>query len=133
MVQSYNDPAVPLLTTPPLGGFGMSASKKFSSGARSASALLPKLVVPGSGIAASSSAATAAAAAAAAGTNIGSGDKDAKKKKKKKAQVTYLNVHAGLSVGVMAGLDVGAHDRFEVSDPLFCFCVVERFLFKLLW
>jgi hypothetical protein len=130
MVQSYNDPAVPLLTTPPLGGFGMSASKKFSSGARSGSALLPKLVLPGGGVAASSS---AAAAAAAGGTDIGSGDKDAKKKKKKKAQVTYLNVHAGLSVGVMAGLDVGAHDRFEVSDPLFCFCVVERFLFKLLW
>jgi hypothetical protein len=28
--------------------------------------------------------------------------------------VTYLNVHAGVSMGVMAGLDVGAADRFEV-------------------
>jgi hypothetical protein len=36
------------------------------------------------------------------------------KLKKAKTAVTYLNVHAGLSVGVMAGLDVGAHDRFEV-------------------
>jgi hypothetical protein len=123
MVQSYNDPAVPLLTTPPIGGFGMSASKKFSNGARSGGALLPKLVVkPGSGIAASSSAAAVGGAGGGSGggTDIGSGEKDTKKKKKKKAQVTYLNVHAGLSVGVMAGLDVGAHDRFEVSDHLFC-------------
>ena len=39
----------------------------------------------------------------------------ARKKKTKEAQVTYLNVHAGVSVGVMAGMDVGAQDRFEVS------------------
>eukprot|EP01032_Pedospumella_encystans_P010661 gene10661-12445_t len=37
----------------------------------------------------------------------------AAKKKARESQVTYLNVHAGVSVGVMAGMDVGAHDRFE--------------------
>lgn len=45
------------------------------------------------------------AAAAAAG----------KKHKKKASLVTYLNVHAGVSIGVMAGMDVGAQDRFEVN------------------
>jgi hypothetical protein len=44
----------------------------------------------------------------------------AKKAPKKKASlVTYLNVHAGVSIGVMAGMDVGAKDRFEVR--LFCY------------
>jgi len=38
-------------------------------------------------------------------------------KRKKEAQVTYLNIHAGVSVGVMAGMDVGAKDRFEVEKP----------------
>jgi class 3 adenylate cyclase len=36
-------------------------------------------------------------------------------------EVAYLNVHAGLSVGMMAGLDVGANDRWEfmlVGSPL---------------
>eukprot|EP01032_Pedospumella_encystans_P023923 gene23923-27072_t len=37
----------------------------------------------------------------------------AAKEKPRESQVTYLNVHAGVSVGVMAGMDVGAHDRFE--------------------
>ncbi len=27
--------------------------------------------------------------------------------------ITYLNVHSGVSVGTMAGMDVGAHDRWE--------------------
>eukprot|EP01032_Pedospumella_encystans_P027950 gene27950-31572_t len=35
------------------------------------------------------------------------------KRKKAKTQVTYLNIHAGVSVGVMAAMDVGANDRFE--------------------
>ena len=35
--------------------------------------------------------------------------------KQNRALVTYLNVHAGVSVGVMAGMDVGAKDRFEVA------------------
>jgi hypothetical protein len=41
----------------------------------------------------------------------------AKKANKPRAEpvVTYLNVHAGVSMGVMAGLDVGAADRFEVQ------------------
>lgn len=38
------------------------------------------------------------------------------KRKKAKTQVTYLNIHAGVSVGVMAAMDVGANDRFEVSN-----------------
>lgn len=36
-------------------------------------------------------------------------------------EVAYLNVHSGLSVGMMAGLDVGANDRWEfllVGKPL---------------
>ncbi len=36
-------------------------------------------------------------------------------------EVAYLNVHSGLSVGMMAGLDVGANDRWEfllVGSPL---------------
>ncbi len=41
------------------------------------------------------------------------------KRKKAKTQVTYLNIHAGVSVGVMAAMDVGAEDRFEVSVCLF--------------
>ena len=45
----------------------------------------------------------------------GNGSNKSKKKAKRAPLVTYLNVHAGVSVGVMAGLDVGAHDRFEVS------------------
>jgi hypothetical protein len=40
-----------------------------------------------------------------------------KKSKKKASLVTYLNVHAGVSIGVMAGMDVGAKDRFEVRFP----------------
>ena len=43
------------------------------------------------------------------------------KRTKTKTQVTYLNIHAGVSVGVMAGMDVGAHDRFEVSATLWIF------------
>ena len=31
----------------------------------------------------------------------------------KKEKFTYLNVHAGVSVGTMAGIDVGANDRWE--------------------
>lgn len=37
------------------------------------------------------------------------------KKNRQEALVTYLNVHAGVSIGVLAGMDVGAHDRFEVG------------------
>lgn len=46
--------------------------------------------------------------------------------KKAKAMVTYLNIHAGVSVGVMAGMDVGAHDRFEVIVVMIrsCQCFV---------
>ena len=36
-------------------------------------------------------------------------------KRRQESLVTYLNVHAGVSVGVMAGMDVGAKDRFEVA------------------
>lgn len=39
-------------------------------------------------------------------------------RKRKEPTVTYLNVHAGVSMGVMAGLDVGANDRFEVRFVL---------------
>jgi hypothetical protein len=47
----------------------------------------------------------------------------AKKGTKPRAEpvVTYLNVHAGVSMGVMAGLDVGAADRFEVQ-PVHFYC-----------
>jgi hypothetical protein len=49
----------------------------------------------------------------------------AKKANKPRAEpvVTYLNVHAGVSMGVMAGLDVGAADRFEV--PFACVYLVR--------
>jgi hypothetical protein len=131
MVQSYVDPAVPMLTTPTLG-MGVSMSKKFISSNRSGgggagAVLLPKLEYNITNIADVVGASAGAGANADASTSTGSvpmnkgvagssgGDTNAKKKKKKKAQVTYLNVHAGLSVGVMAGLDIGSHDRFEVS------------------
>lgn len=35
--------------------------------------------------------------------------------------VTYLNVHSGVSMGLMAGIDVGSEDRWEyllLGDPL---------------
>ena len=47
--------------------------------------------------------------------SLASGSDKQRKRKRKEATVTYLNVHAGVSVGVMAGMDVGAQDRFEVS------------------
>lgn len=73
------------------------------------------------------------------GTNVFGGglsttkphDSDAKKQPSKAAKtvVTYLNVHAGVGMGVMAGLDVGAVDRFEVrtmflmvGPPPLCGC-----------
>lgn len=37
------------------------------------------------------------------------------------SNVAYLNVHAGVSFGLMAGVDIGAHDRWEfflIGDPL---------------
>ena len=50
----------------------------------------------------------------------GSGGEKKTKRKTNEPTVTYLNVHAGVSVGVMAGVDVGAQDRFEVSAEQFC-------------
>jgi hypothetical protein len=137
MVQSYVDPAVPMLTTPALG-MGGSMSKKFISsnrGGGGGALLLPKLEYNITNNAAVVGASAGAGASADASISAGTGeetagasvpmnkgvagssggDTNAKKKKNKKAQVTYLNVHAGLSVGVMAGLDIGSHDRFEVS------------------
>eukprot|EP01034_Spumella_vulgaris_P039851 gene39851-49254_t len=35
--------------------------------------------------------------------------------------VAYLNVHSGVSMGLMAGIDIGANDRWEyflMGDPL---------------
>jgi len=49
-----------------------------------------------------------------------------KKVKKKEALVTYLNVHAGVSIGVMAGMDVGAQDRFEVRNMFGVFPAMLR-------
>ena len=55
--------------------------------------------------------------------SLASGSDKQRKRKRKEATVTYLNVHAGVSVGVMAGMDVGAQDRFEVSAENYCCCV----------
>jgi class 3 adenylate cyclase len=47
---------------------------------------------------------------------------------RKKQSVTYLNVHAGVAVGVLAGLDVGAHDRYEyllLGEPMMHVAVAE--------
>lgn len=43
-------------------------------------------------------------------------------------KLTYLNVHAGIGVGIMAGVDVGANDRWEyllVGDPISEVAVAE--------
>lgn len=44
------------------------------------------------------------------------------------ATITYLNVHSGVGVGVMAGIDVGAHNRWEyllLGQPLTDVAIAE--------
>ncbi|KAJ1414624.1 nucleotide cyclase, partial [Ochromonadaceae sp. CCMP2298] len=66
----------------------------------------------------------AAEADAEAGTGVGAVAAAGRKKQ----SVTYLNVHAGVAVGVLAGLDVGAHDRYEyllLGEPMMHVAVAE--------